>query len=176
MLKINGFMGNPSKFSDQENQEINVESERIINLLKQAIGVPMKEIPAPPFTQWLNGKLLSVSRGEIEIEFIARPEMANPARVLHGGAQSAILDDTIGVTCATLGYKGFLITIDFYITFLGRIPVNSVIRAHGKIIREGKNIIHAVATISSVDGQLYAQGSSNLLRTEIRPDYLKQDN
>ncbi len=175
MPKINGFMGNPSEILDQENQETNIQSERIINLLKQAIGIPMKEIPAPPFTQWLNGKLLSVSRGEVEIEFIARPEMANPAKVLHGGAQSAILDDTIGITCATLGYKGFLITIDFHITYLGRIPINSIIKAHGKIVREGKNIVHAVATITSVDGELYAQGSSNLLRTAIKPEYVKQE-
>ena len=34
--------------------------------------------------------------------------MANPTGLLHGGMQCALMDDTIGMMTATLGFKRFV--------------------------------------------------------------------
>lgn len=99
--------------------------------------------------------------------------MANPTNLLHGGVQCALMDDVIGITTATLGYKGFPISIDFHVDYLGKARVGDTIRVTGEIIREGRNIIHANAEIRDIENNLISTGNSNLLKTQFIPDYVK---
>jgi uncharacterized protein (TIGR00369 family) len=149
------------------------QGEKIIDLLKQAINKPLSKYPIPPFTKWLNGIILEVERGFIKIQYNARNEMANPANILHGGAQAAMLDDTIGITCATLGYKNFLMTVDLRIDYLGRIPIDEDLIVEGKVVREGKTIIHAEAKTFIKSSNLVAVAHSNLLKVDVKPNYNK---
>ncbi|MGQ9721923.1 MAG: PaaI family thioesterase [Candidatus Jordarchaeum sp.] len=123
---------------EQDQEEILKRSEQMVELFKQLKGKNFQEIPAPPFTKWLNGTIIDAKRGEIELEFTVRPEMANPTGLLHGGMQCALMDDTIGVTTATLGYPGFLISIDFHVDYLGKVKVGEKVRVKGQIVREGR--------------------------------------
>lgn len=159
-----------------DEKKIKKRSERMIKLLDASKGKGMKDFPAPPFTKWLNGKIMSVKRGEIEFEYDVRPEMANPTGLLHGGMQAAILDETIGVMSSTLGYEGFLISIDLHIDYLGKVKVGEKIRAISKIIRDGRHIVHAISEIYDSDGNLIATGNSNLLKTQYKTDYSKFKN
>lgn len=154
--------------------EDNEKSESpLIKFFQNIKGKPLKSFPVPPFTKWLNGRVVDVKRGKIELEFDVREEMANPTGILHGGMQSAMLDDLIGITCATLGYEGFLISIDMHVDYLGRVKIGETITGRGFIIREGRNIVHAVAELKDKDGKLIASGNSNLLITHYKPDYSK---
>ena len=146
----------------------------MINLFKTFLGKNLKDFPVPPFTKFLNGKLIKAGYGEIEIEFELRSEMANPTGLLHGGMQCALMDDTIGMMTATLGYKGFPISIDFHVDYLGKVKVGERVRVIGKTIREGRNIIHAIAEIYDMNGNLISTGNSNLLKTHFIPDYIKK--
>ncbi len=157
----------------EDEEKIKKRSEQMIKLLNAAKGMGMKDFPAPPFTKWLNGKVISAKRGEVEFEYDIRPEMANPTGLLHGGMQSAILDETIGIMSSTLGYEGFLISIDLHIDYLGKVKVGEKIRAMSKIIREGRNIVHAISEIYDLEGNLIATGNSNLLKTHYKTDYSK---
>ncbi|WXG39735.1 MAG: PaaI family thioesterase [Candidatus Freyarchaeum deiterrae] len=154
-----------------EQDEIKKRSEQMVELFKAMKGRGAQEFPVPPFTKWLNGTIMNVKRGEMEFEFVVRPEMANPTGLLHGGMQCALMDDTIGVTCATLGYEGFLISIDFHVDYLGKVKVGEKVRVKGQIVREGRKIVHAMAEIHDIEGNLIATGSSNLTKTSFRPDY-----
>lgn len=145
----------------------------IIKLFQSIKGKPLKSFPVPPFTKWLNGKVMNAKRGEIELEFEVREEMANPTGILHGGMQSAMLDDLIGITGATLGYEGFLLSIDMHVDYLGKVKIGEIITGRGFIIREGKYIVHAIAELKDKDGNLVATGNSNLLITHYKPDYSK---
>jgi uncharacterized protein (TIGR00369 family) len=109
----------------------------------------------------------------MELEFEVRPEMANPTNLLHGGIQCALMDDVIGITTATLGNKGFPITIDFHVDYLGKVKVGEKVRVTGEIIREGKNIIHAIAEIRDMNNNLISTGNSNMLKTHFIPKYVK---
>lgn len=157
-----------------EEEEIKKRSQEMVELFRSLKGKSFQDFPAPPFTRWLNGTVIDVKRGEVELEFDVRPEMANPTGLLHGGMQCALMDDTIGVTSATLGYEGFLITIDFHVDYLGKVKVGEKVRVKGQIVREGRKIVHAMAEIYDTEGNLVATGSSNLSKTSFRPDYAKK--
>lgn len=146
----------------------------MVQLLQAMKGKSLQEFPVPPFTKWLNGELLSVERGHLAIQFTVRPEMANPTGLLHGGMQGAMIDDTIGMVSATLGYKGFLLSIDMHVDYLGKVRVGENIIATGRIIREGRRVVHASVKLETGDGKLVAEGRSNLLITSHEPDFLKQ--
>jgi uncharacterized protein (TIGR00369 family) len=148
-------------------------SEKMLKLFNTFKNQELKDLPVPPFTKWANGKIITAEYGSLELEFEVRPEMANPTNLLHGGLQCAFMDDVIGITTATLGYEGFPISIDFHVDYLGKVKVGEKIRVIGKIIREGKNILHATAEIHNMEGKLISTGNSNLLRTHYIPDYVK---
>lgn len=146
-------------------------SEKMLNLFQAMRGKPLKDFPVPPFTKWLNGRIIEAKRGDLTLEFDVRPEMANPTGLLHGGMQCAILDEIVGMTSATLGYEGFLLSIDMHVDYLGRVKVGETIIAHASVIREGRNIFHIMAELKNKDGTLVATGDSNLLKTSYQVDY-----
>ena len=148
-------------------------SERMLKLFNSFKSRELKDLPVPPFTKWLNGKLIKTERGLLELEFEIRPEMGNPTNLLHGGMQCALMDDTIGMMTATLGYEGFPISIDFHVDYLGKVKVGENVRVIAKLIREGNNILHAIAEIYDQNGIVISTGNSNLLKTHFVPDYVK---
>jgi len=154
-------------------EERKKRSEKMINLFNSFKNQELKNLPVPPFSKWANGKIIKAEFGLMELEFEVRPEMANPTNLLHGGIQCALMDDVIGITTATLGYKGFPISIDFHIDYLGKVQVGEKVRVIGEIIREGRNIIHANAEIRDMNNNLISTGNSNLLKTKFIPDYVK---
>jgi len=159
---------------NDKDMEIKKRSERVIKLFNAAKGKNIGNFPSiPPFSKWLNGQIIQAKRGLIEIEFKVRTEMANPTGLLHGGMQCGMMDDTIGMTTATLGYEGFPITIDFHVDYLGKVEVGEKVKVVGKIVREGRNILHARAEIYDMEGKLISAGNSNMLRTSFKPDYVK---
>ena len=158
----------------EEKEKLKKRSEQMIKLFNTFKNKNLKDFPVPPFSKWLDGKIVNAQYGKIELEFEVRPEMANPTGLLHGGMQCALMDDTIGMTTATLGYEGFPISIDFHVDYLGKVKVGEKVRVIGKIIREGKNIIHAIGEIYDLEGKLISTGNSNLLKTRFIPDYIKK--
>lgn len=154
-------------------EERKKRSEKMIHLFNSFKNQELKNLPVPPFSKWANGKIIKAEFGLMELEYEVRPEMANPTNLLHGGIQCAFMDDVIGITTATLGYKGFPISIDFHVDYLGKVQVGEKVRVIGEIIREGKNIIHANAEIRDMNNNLVSTGNSNLLKTKFIPDYVK---
>jgi uncharacterized protein (TIGR00369 family) len=147
-------------------------SNPIVELFRANIGKKLEG--APPFTSWLDGRILSAEAGAIEMEFVVRPEMANPTGLLHGGMQAAIIDDVFGMTAATLGEEGFRLSVDLHVNFLGKVKVGETIRARARVLRAGKRITHAVCELLDREGNLVACGDTNQLKVSFVPDYQKQ--
>ena len=154
-------------------KDVEKRSNKMIDLFRTFKNQELKNLPVPPFTKWANGKIIKAEYCLMELEFEVRPEMANPTNLLHGGIQCALMDDVIGITTATLGHKGFPITIDFHVDYLGKVKVGEKVRVTGEIIREGKNIIHAIAEIRDVNNNIISTGNSNMLKTHFIPKYVK---
>lgn len=159
---------------DQFDPKTKERSEKMIMLLNAVKGESIQDFPVPPFTKWLNGRVIEAKRGDIEFEFDVRPEMANPTGLLHGGMQCAMIDDCFGVACATLGYEGFLLSIDINVDYMGKVKVGEKVRVRANIAREGKSIVHAHATIKDIAGNIIADANSNLLVTQFKPKYVEE--
>lgn len=143
----------------------------MLEIFRGSIGDKLEG--APPFTDWLDGRIVSCDVGEIEMTFRVRPEMANPTGLLHGGIQAAIIDDLIGMASATLGEEGFMLTIDLHVNFLGKVKVGQTVKGRARFVRSGRRIAHAVCEILDEEGNLVWRGDSNLVKTAYVPDYRK---
>ena len=121
-----------------------------------------------PLGRWLNGTIRTVDYGRLVAEFTIRDEMTNPARVLHGGAAAAILDELIGVMVFSLGREYAYTSVNLAIDFLNAGRLGEVITATAEVIREGKNIIHCEGHLVAADGKIIAKCSTNLIQTSIK--------
>ena len=142
----------------------------MVELFRAAIGGKLEG--APPVTQWLDGRIVSCNEGEMEVRFVTRPEMANPAGLLHGGMQAAIMDDVIGMTSATVEEGGFMLSIDLHINYLGKIEAGQPVIARARIVRSGKRIAHAVCELMEEQGNVISRCDANLIR---RPSSLNTE-
>ncbi|MFX1571772.1 MAG: PaaI family thioesterase [Promethearchaeota archaeon] len=155
-------------------ENVDKRSKQMLNFFNSKKGKKLKDFAKIAYARWLNGTLINVERGFIELEYFLRPEMANPVNLLHGGIQCGMLDNAIGMAVATLGYEGFPISIDFHIDFIGKVKVEEKVKVHGKVINEGHNILHAVGEIYDIRGNLISTSNSKLLITDITPVYVKE--
>ncbi len=136
----------------------------LLEMLKNSIGKDLTNF-APPLTKWLGGTLLKAEHGEFEVSFVVRPEMTNPAGMLHGGIHAAILDDTIGMTVAALGLANLYVSVNLSIDFLAAARIGDVVIGKTKIMRAGKTIVNATAELYNAQGQLLSRATSNLANT-----------
>ena len=138
-------------------------SEKIVGMIKALEGQRMGAFPIQSVTKWLDAKLVSIERGKVELEYTVRPEMTNPGGFLHGGIQGTMLDDAIGMICATLGYDVAALSIDMHLDFLGTSKAGDILRARAEVEREGSSVIHASAELVNPAGELVAKAQSNVL-------------
>lgn len=159
-----------------EKKQVLKRSKRMLKLFNAFQGVSVSKAPGsvPPFSKWLDGKLLHAKRGEIDVQYDLRPEMANPTGLLHGGMHGALIDDAIGWCQATLGYEGFLITIDLHLNYLGKVKIKQSVIVKVRLVREGRNIMHFHAQTFDLDGKLITTGNANLLKTNFTPNYIQE--
>jgi len=120
-------------------------------------------IPKSPLSSWLNASIVKAYPGEVELEFIVTPKLTNPAGVLHGGIQCAILDEVVGMTGASLEMDKFLYAIDLKVDYIRKARLGQTLSVKGKIIKLGRNIVNCTAEIYSKDCKLIAQANSNLI-------------
>ncbi|TAH17397.1 MAG: PaaI family thioesterase [Cytophagales bacterium] len=140
---------------------------KLLEILQASIGKQMNNFFAPPLTQWLAGTLLKAEHGEVEMSFVVRNEMTNPAGMLHGGIHAAILDDIIGMNVASLGLPNLYVSVNLSIDFLAPARVGEVVISKTKIIRAGKTIVNATAEIYNEKGILLSKATSNLANTGL---------
>ncbi|MFX1502842.1 MAG: PaaI family thioesterase [Promethearchaeota archaeon] len=149
-------------------------SKRMLSFFNSMKGIELKNFAKIAYARWLNGIIINVEHGFVELEFFIRSEMANPVNLFHGGIQCGMLDNAIGMAVATLGYEGFPISMDFHVDFIGKVKVEEKVRVQGKVINESNNILHAIAKIHDMKGNLISTSNSKLLITDLTPIYVKE--
>lgn len=132
--------------------------------LQALVGQEMSGSPSP-MGRWLRGILRSIDEGAMSVEFTVRPEMTNPAGVLHGGMIAAMLDDSIGVMVHSLvGIENYHTTVNLSIDYLAPAMGGDVVTASTKIIRHGKTMINAEGWLYNAAGKPLARATTNMLR------------
>lgn len=152
--------------SNSEMETFPEDNSRLV-FLKSFIGKNLTQ-SLSPVGAWLNGKLLSIQEGRMEVEFIVRKDMCNPMDVLHGGIAATILDDVLGTVVYALGRDFAYTSVNLNCDFLNPASLGDVIIATGVIIRAGKNVIHAEGKVLDSTGRIIAKCASNLIQTSLK--------
>ncbi len=121
-----------------------------------------------PLGRWLNGKLIAAEEDSLTVEFLVRNDMTNPAKILHGGATAAMLDDVIGMTVFALGRETLFTTINLNIDYLTPAREGDTILVQAKVIRAGKSIVNMYCEARKQDETLIAKASANMASTGIK--------
>lgn len=152
--------------SDSINSLHLTENKRLA-FLRKFIGQHLNQSPSA-VGRWLNGKLIDVQEGSMEIEFTVREDMTNSMGVLHGGIASTILDDVVGTMVYALGRDFAFTSVNLNCDFLHAARVGEILLTKGKVIRAGKNIIHVEGEITNAEGKIVAKCTSNLIQTSLK--------
>lgn len=143
-----------------------IENKRL-PFLKQFIGRPMDQ-HFSPVAKWLNGILLSIDEGAMEVEYHVREDMCNPMGTLHGGIAATILDDIVGTMVYALGREFGFTSVNLNCDFLNPAVVGDVLVAKSTVVRAGKNIIHVEGRLVNTQGRIIAKCTSNLIQTAFK--------
>lgn len=147
---------------------------------QEAAGMSGKELlqamidgrlPGPPIAETMSFWLVEVGNGFAVFEGDPGPHVLNPMGGVHGGWALTLIDSAAGcaahsllpagVGYATIETKGNLsrpITLE-----TGRV------RAEGRVVSQGRQIISADARLLSQDGRILAHGTSTIMVLAPRP-------
>ncbi|MBN3581538.1 PaaI family thioesterase [Algoriphagus aestuarii] len=136
------------------------------------IGKKLDQTPSAA-GNWLAGILLEISEKHIKIQYTVQPYMCNPARILHGGVASLMLDDGIGMANFVAGGDYLMSSINLSVDFLSSAQIGEKLILEANLIRSGANLNHWEAIISKESGKIVAKASSNMIKTHIKISDLK---
>ncbi len=100
-----------------------------------------------------------------------RPELNQPAGVIHGGAIATLID-TVVVPAVGSGYDDFMVmlTIDLQIRYLSA-AANTDLVAEGWVTRRGRSMLFVAAEVRGVDtGAVVAEGWMTYKVSAPRPE------
>ena len=123
------------------------------------------ELPAPPITETLSFWLAEVGDGFAAFEGEPGAHLLNQMGGVHGGWALTLIDSAIGCAGLTLlpagtGYT----TVETKANFSRPITKDTGrVRAEGRVVSQGRQLISGEARVLSRDGKLLAHGTSTLL-------------
>ncbi|CAG2157298.1 PaaI family thioesterase [Cupriavidus numazuensis] len=122
-------------------------------------------LPQPPISQILGFRLTEVGDGFAVFEGDPGTHLFNPMGTVHGGWALTLIDSATAcaansVLPAGTGYT----TVETRGNFSRPIKADTGrVRAEGRVINQGRQIITAEARVLAADGRILAHGSSTLL-------------
>jgi len=123
------------------------------------------KVPAPPIAQTLSFWLTDVGDGYAVFEGDAGAHLLNPLGIVHGGWALTLIDSATGCAAHTtlppgVGYT----TVETKANMSRAITKDTGrVRAEGRVINRGRQIITADARITDAKGRILAHGTSTLL-------------
>jgi len=128
-------------------------------------GMIEGRLPAPPITQGLTFWLTEVGEGTAVFEGEPGVQHLNPMGIVHGGWTMTLIDSAAGCAAHTLLPAGVgYTTLETKVNFSRAIRADSGrVRAEGRVVSKGRQVISAEAYVRAGDGKLLAHGTSTLL-------------
>ena len=128
---------------------------------KKLIGKKLDSTPSMA-GNWLAGTLLEIEKGFIKMSYTVTPAMCNPAKILHGGVASLMMDDAIGMANFVAGSEYLMTSINLNVDFLSSAQIGEKLEVSAKLVRSGSNLNHWDVVITKDSGKLVAKASSNM--------------
>ncbi|WP_425636717.1 PaaI family thioesterase [Algoriphagus yeomjeoni] len=140
---------------------------KALDQFKQLVGKKLDEMPSKA-GNWLAGTLVAIDKDQIKVSYTVTPAMCNPARILHGGVASMMLDDVIGMGNFAAGSEYLMTSINLNVDFLSAAQIGEKLDVSAKLVRSGANLNHWEAVITKYSGKLVAKASSNMIKTHVK--------
>ncbi|MCE7055340.1 PaaI family thioesterase [Algoriphagus sp. AGSA1] len=140
--------------------------------LRKLIGKKLDQTPSKA-GNWLAGNLLEVEEGEIKVAYTVSSEMCNPAKILHGGVASLMMDEVIGMGNFATGPAYLMTSINLNVDFLSTAQIGDKLEVSAKLVRSGVNLNHWEAVIIKNSDKLVAKATSNMIKTHQKLSELK---
>ncbi|MDR7128473.1 uncharacterized protein (TIGR00369 family) [Algoriphagus sp. 4150] len=138
-----------------------------LEYFRKLIGQKLDKTPSKA-GNWLSGTLLEIDKGLIKVSYTVLPAMCNPARILHGGVMSLMIDDVIGMGNFVAGSEYLMTSVNLNVDFLSAAQIGETLEVSAKLVRSGSNLNHWDAVITKDSGKLVAKASSNMIKTHIK--------
>lgn len=128
-------------------------------------GIVAGRLPQPPICQTLSFWLSEAGEGWVIFEGDPSAALLNPVGTVHGGWALTLIDSVTG--CAghtTLEPDVSYTTLETKANFSKAITPNSGrVRAEGRVVTRGRQVMTAEGRILDTQGRLLAHGTSTLL-------------
>jgi len=115
---------------------------------------------ATPYVQRLGCQLASLEEDRVRLELPYRDENSNPGRALHGGVHASLVAFAGALAAESrLGRPDELESgiLDLSVAYLAA-AVGDDVRAEGRVLRRGREIVFTEATVENAEGRALARG------------------
>ncbi len=126
-------------------------------------------INRPLFGGYMGFRLVEARRGYARLEVESRPELSNPAGVMHGGASFGLGDSAVAAALLSIyGPGNALLTIEMKINYLEAIPATGTVVAEAYVLRFSKRSAYAEVDVWAA-GKLAARASTTYMIKPMTP-------
>jgi uncharacterized protein (TIGR00369 family) len=131
-------------------------------LERMYLGAPINQLYRPT---------IAIGEGTAEIGMAVDPRFYHAAHALHGSVYFKLLDDAAFFAANSLEREVFVLTASFQVQLFRPIAGDGTIRAVGRVVRPGKQLIFAEAVLYDGDKEA-ARGSGVFARgqTPLGPE------
>lgn len=122
-------------------------------------------LPPPSISKTLSFRLVEVGDGFAVFEGEPGSHLLNPMGTVHGGWALALIDSATGCAChSVLPAGSSYTTIETKCNFSRPIKQDTGrVRAEGRVVSQGRQIISAQAQLLALDGRVLAHGTSTIM-------------
>jgi uncharacterized protein (TIGR00369 family) len=120
-----------------------------------------------PFNKLMNMELLEIDPGRSRLSMSWREDLCQPAGIIHGGAIASLVDTAIAhAILLTPEHRamrnelgGRMVSVDLRLKYLRPVSAGKIF-CDARVVRMGRQIIHADALVTSDEGKDVALGDS----------------
>ncbi len=118
----------------------------------------IERVNSVPFLKLLGAKLVAAKKDYVRMSVEFRPDLTQPAGILHGGVHASLIDTAVAQAIVTTIKPGFqMVTIHLDTKYFK--PVNTgTVYADARIVRKGKRVVHGEVTVTHSGGDTIAHG------------------
>ncbi|WP_062815011.1 PaaI family thioesterase [Alcanivorax sp. NBRC 102024] len=122
------------------------------------------KLPRPPISETMPMEPDQVEAGRVVFLATADERHTNPLGGVHGGFAATVLDSVTGCATHTVLAAGESYgTTDLNIKMCRPLPFNKTLRAEGRVINVGRNLVISEGRIEDEDGKLYAYATATCM-------------
>ncbi len=126
------------------------------------------EVPLPPIAATLGYRISEVGDGMAVVTCEPGEHHLNPFNVVHGGLAATLIDTATGCAISSQSPAGVgQTTINLQVEYFRAMTENTGPgRCEGRVVRRGRRIAVADASVVGEDGTIYARGSGTYMILE----------